>query len=163
MSRFWILTGAALGLLLILFLAAESVGIPILQNPVPAMRSNPAAAAAVGFTLLVVDAVAPVPSSIVMIALGAMFGMPGGALISLVGSLCGAMLGFAIGRAGRRILNPGDREQAERLLQKWGPIAVVVTRPVPLLAETVAIAAGAGGMRLRKLAFCSTLGALPAA
>ena len=163
MTRFWILAAATVAILLILFLAAESLRIPLLTDPVSFMRANPAAAASFGLSLLIVDAVLPVPSSLVMIVHGALFGIVGGAIISLLGSLCAAMLGFAIGRAGGRIITAKDREQAERLLQRWGALAVVVTRPVPLLAETVAIMAGASGMRLSTLVWTAALGSFPAA
>lgn len=38
-----------------------------------------------------------------------------------------------------------------------------VTRPVPLLAETVAVLAGASSLRWRQLIFAAVLGALPSA
>ena len=40
-------------------------------------------------------------------------------------------------------------------------MAVVVTRPVPILAETVAILAGASSMTWRRLTLASAAGALP--
>ena len=69
-----------------------------------------------------------------------------GALLSLAGSVGSALAAFAIGRAGtrgiRRLLLPEEHERASALLARWGVAAVAVTRPVPILAETVAILAG---------------------
>src|SRR5215211_6626130 len=50
--------------------------------------------------LLVVDVVLPVPSNLVMIAHGALFGVAIGTFLSLVGSIGAALVGFAIGQRG---------------------------------------------------------------
>ena len=42
-----------------------------------------------------------------------------------------------------RLVPPEERARANDLLDRWGEMAVVATRPVPILAETVAILAGA--------------------
>ena len=44
-----------------------------------------------------------------------------------------------------------------------GPLAVLVTRPVPLAGETVAVLAGASGMGWTRCALAATAGALPEA
>jgi hypothetical protein len=67
-----------------------------------------------------------------------------------------------------RLVTAEERARANRLLERWGTLAIVVTRPIPLLAETVAIMAGASPLgwgrtnigRLRRLA--SSCVALPA-
>jgi len=161
------LCAAILALFLGIFLTVEMVGIPLLQNPLPSLRGHPVAAAAIGFSLLVADAVIPIPASLVMIAHGAIFGLVGGALLSLVGSVCSAVVGFGIGRAGEkyyaRIVRAEEREGADRLLERWGTLAVVVTRPIPLLAETVAVMAGVSGVRWKTLVMSAAIGGLPSA
>ena len=42
---------------------------------------------------------------------------------------------------------PAQRRRADRLLTRWGALAIVVTRPVPVLAETVAVLAGTSPLR----------------
>jgi uncharacterized membrane protein YdjX (TVP38/TMEM64 family) len=78
-----------------------------------------------------------------------------------------ALFGFAIGRRGgpllERLVSAQERARVNRMLVKWGAIAIVATRPLPLLAETVAILAGASPISLRKLVLASLVGSLPPA
>ena len=87
----------------------------------------------------------------VMVALGAKFGLVGGALLSVVGSVGGFAVGYLLGRWSRdslaSALDNGEVENVASLVRRWGVLAVVVSRPLPLVAETVALAAGAFGMR----------------
>ena len=78
-----------------------------------------------------------------------------------------ALFGFAIGRRGGRVLervvSPAERARADYLLARWGALAIIVTRPVPLLAETVAIMAGASPMSWSSVTLASLAGSLPPA
>jgi len=118
-------------------------------------------------SLLVADVLLPVPSSLVMVAHGALFGVIVGTLLSLLGSMGAALFGFAIGRRGGnllpRLVTPEERARANKMLASWGALAVVVTRPVPLLAETVAIMTGASPLGWGRMALASFAGSLPAA
>ena len=49
------------------------------------------------------------------------------------------------------------------MLERWGALAIVVTRPVPLLAETTAVMAGASAIGWRRAALAAFAGSLPAA
>ena len=49
------------------------------------------------------------------------------------------------------------------LLQKWGIVAVVITRPIPILAETVAILAGTSPLSWIQMTFATLLGSFPIA
>jgi membrane protein DedA with SNARE-associated domain len=80
----------------------------------------------------------------------------------------GAMLvGFGMGRRGgpllTRIVSPQERAAAERLLARWGVLAILVTRPVPLLAETVAVLAGASSLGWRAAMLAALAGSSPIA
>lgn len=152
----------------LIFVIAEAGGVPLLADPWPWLRHGDAPAALIGVGLLVVDSVLPVPSSLVMIGFGAVFGAAMGALLSLVGSLGAMLVGFSIGRRGgpllvARFVSPREADTAERLLARWGPLAIVVTRPVPLLAETVAVLAGATSLGWKKAIGAALVGSLPAA
>lgn len=167
MSRYWLAAGMLAAVFLALFVAVEALGIPLLVDPQPALSGGGAAAALLGIALLTVDVLLPVPSSAVMVLHGALFGIWLGALLSLVGSLGAAAVGFAIGRAGgpalERFVSPAGKRRANRLLERWGPLAIVVTRPVPILAETVAILAGASRIGWPRAMAAALLGSLPAA
>jgi len=64
----------------------------------------------------------PVPSSVVMIANGALFGVAVGTSLSLLGSLGAAALGFLIGRRSTRLLerlvSPAEKARADELLRR---------------------------------------------
>ncbi len=165
MKRYWSVVGAMIAFFLLLFLLVEWMQIPLLTDPSQSLGRGGFYAAAVGVGLLIADVVLPVPSSLVMIAHGALFGVVTGTLLSLIGSLGAALTGFAIGRRGggwlEKIVTADDRARVERMLERWGALAIVVTRPVPLLAETAAVMAGASAMSWRQLAAASFAGSLP--
>ncbi len=167
MIRYWAVTGLMLGLFLTLFLLVEALRIPLLTDPSPWLERGGAIAALVGVGLLVADVGLPVPSSLVMVAHGALFGAVVGTLLSLLGSVGADLAGFAIGRRGgpllSRLVFAEERERADRLLSRWGALAILVTRPVPLLAETVVILAGASPLGWRRVALAALAGSLPGA
>lgn len=167
MKRYLLIMAALLAFVTILFLVVETLGIPLLSDPMPWMNYGGPFAASLGVGLLIADVLLPVPSSVVMVAHGALFGVVAGTLLSLLGSLGAALFGFAIGRRGGELLDrmvtPAERSRANYLLERWGALAIIVTRPVPLLAETVAIMAGTSTIGWGTLALASIAGSLPPA
>ncbi len=89
-----------------------------------------------GAGLLAADALLPIPSSIVGTMLGARLGFGPGALAAFVGMMTGQVLAYA---ASRWLL----RRRSDALPAAPTLAAVFLSRPVPVLAEAVAIAAGA--------------------
>ncbi|HEU4834373.1 MAG TPA: VTT domain-containing protein [Pyrinomonadaceae bacterium] len=165
MKRYLLTVVALIACFTILFLIVEALGVPLLSDPTPWMQHGGVVAASIGVGLLIADVVLPVPSSLVMVAHGALFGVWWGTMLSLVGSLGAAMFGFAIGRRGgallERVVTPAEGARASSILARWGTLAIIVTRPVPLLAETVAIMAGASSMSWRTIIVASIAGSLP--
>lgn len=159
--------GGMLAFFLSLFFLVEALGIPLLVEPTPWLNRGGVLAATLGVGLLIIDVLLPVPSSLVMVAHGALFGVVGGTLLSLVGGTGATMLGFWLGRRGGRLLDrlvpQRERERADYLLKRWGTLAIIVTRPVPLLAETVAIMAGTSTMKWGRAALAAIAGSLPPA
>lgn len=166
-KRYVLAAAAVFALFLTLFLLVEAWGVPFLTDPTPGVGAAGAAGAVLGVSLLVVDVALPVPSSLVMIAHGAVFGVGIGALLSLAGSTGATLLGFWLGRRGgsllARFVSPQEQEAADRLLQRWGALAIIVTRPVPLLAETVAVLAGTSTLGWGKATLAAVVGAVPPA
>jgi membrane protein DedA with SNARE-associated domain len=76
-------------------------------------------------------------------------------------------VGFAIGRRSEqlvaRLTTPEERLWANRLLSRWGLLTIVLTRPVPLVAETVAILAGTSILGWRRISLAALAGSLPPA
>jgi len=167
MKRYLLIVVALVTCFTVLFFIAEALGVPLLSDPTPWMKHGGLLAASLGVGLLIADVVLPVPSSLVMVAHGALFGVVQGTILSLFGSVGAAMFGFGIGRRGgkllERVVTPAERARANSLLQRWGALAVIVTRPVPLLAETVAIIAGTSSLTWRSLILASIAGSFPSA
>ena len=167
MRRYWIFVASILTFLLVLFLLVEALGVPLLTDPSPYLERGGVFVALVGVGLLVVDVALPVPSSLVMVAHGALFGVALGTLLSLAGSTGAALVGFYVGRRGgpllSRLVGPEERARADGLLARWGTLAIVVTRPVPLLAETTAVMAGASTLGWRRVALAALAGSFPPA
>ena len=167
MKRYTLIMALMIAFFLVLFFIVEALGVPLLADPTPWMKHGGVLAAGIGVGLLIADVLLPVPSSLVMVAHGALFGVALGTLLSLLGSVGAALFGFAIGRRGgkflERVVTRDERTRADYLLSRWGALAIIVTRPVPLLAETVAIMAGASSLSWGKVVQASFAGSLPPA
>ncbi len=167
MKQYWSVIGILLLFFLVIFLIVEQLHLPLLAEPHDWMAASRISAALIGIALLVADVFLPVPSSLVMIANGALFGVVLGTILSLVGNLGAALTGFFLGRLGgpllARFVPLEQRGQANRLLEKWGLLAIIATRPVPLLAETTVIMAGTSTMSWKSMALASLAGSVPGA
>lgn len=159
------MTGLLITIMLVMFIVVELFDPAVLRDPYATLGVDGAVAALVGVALLAADVVLPVPSSVIMFANGVLFGWAVGALVSTIGGLSAALVGCWLGRRGEpvlvRFLSVGERERASQLIDRWGMVAVIVTRPVPILAEATAIMAGASAMRWRSLAGAALLGSVP--
>lgn len=166
MRRYWIVTATLLAALLAFFLLVEWLQIPLLVDPRGLLGRGGWVAAMVGLALLVGDVLLPVPASLVMVANGAVFGVVVGSVLSLAGSLGAALFGFWLGRRGgpllARLVSEDERLRADALLGRWGPLAVLVTRPVPIVAETVALLAGASSLGWWRFGLAALAGTAPA-
>ncbi len=107
-----------------------------------------------GSGLLTLDILLPIPSSIVGTILGARLGFWSGFLFTWGGLIVGNLVGFSIARF------------ASTRFQSWLPsfpksttqAIVFLSRPVPVLAEAVALAAGTTRMPLRRFLFLCAAG-----
>lgn len=151
--------------MLVTFMVVEVVGVDPLTDPRRLLDAGGVLAAIAGTGLLVADVVLPVPSSGVMLAHGALFGVVVGAALSLVGSLGAFAVGFGAGRRGeralQRLVSEEERRRADRLLRRWGALAIAVTRPVPILAETTAFVAGTSSLAWRTSLLAALVGSFP--
>ncbi len=153
---------------LLLFGVVEAFGVPVLTAPGPWLDSGGTSAALVGLGLLWIDVLLPVPSSLVMVSNGALFGVVGGTALSLLGGLGAGLFAFYLGRRGGRLFDrlvpAAERAKADSLLARYGSVAIIATRPVPLLAETVGILAGASKpMSWGQVALATVVGNVPPA
>ncbi len=123
------------------------------------------AAAVIG--LLAIDIFIPVPSSLVMVLSGAVFGVWWGSLLAFTGSIGGEWLGFELARRygaswfARFIGDEDERRRLNRILLTHGAVAVAVTRALPVVMETMSIVAGLSPMRRTTFLLASALGTAP--
>jgi uncharacterized membrane protein YdjX (TVP38/TMEM64 family) len=109
--------------------------------------------AVTGAGLLTADVLLPVPSSVVVTLLGTRLGFTVGWLSACAGLTLGNLLGYAVGHLWPRRFAPDLPERPTAL-------ALFLSRPVPIVAEAVTIAAGAGRAPLLHVAAASFAGNL---
>jgi uncharacterized membrane protein YdjX (TVP38/TMEM64 family) len=106
---------------------------------------------ALGIALLTLDVLLPIPSSLVAIAMCIVLGPIVGAIGVFFGLLASFFVGYYIGRMFHR--------QSLRGQLPISYLLIVLSRPLPVLAEAVALLAGATGVPIAKagvFAACSS-------
>ena len=112
--------------------------------------------------LLAADIVLPIPSSIVSTAAGAALGFGAGMLTCWMGMSLGCLIGYWLGsEAGtpvvQRLVGEKELEKAQHLGLRYGVIVLLITRAVPILAETSVITAGLMRVPLQSFFFVTSL------
>lgn len=116
---------------------------------------DPLFAAALVVGLLGVDVFLPIPSSVLSTLGGEVLGFWGGTAASFAGLSLGAAIGFGLARVAgrplvRRLAAPEDLERIDGLSRRLGTAVLIVTRPVPVLAEAAVVFFGAAGLPWRR-------------
>jgi uncharacterized membrane protein YdjX (TVP38/TMEM64 family) len=123
-------------------------------------------AAAAGVGLLVADIALPIPSTIVMSALGATYGFWVGGLLSILGSMLAGLTAYGLARwAGRPaaiwIAGEDGLVRTEELFARGGAWLVLTSRWLPILPEAVACLAGLARMPFRTFFWALMVGSVP--
>jgi uncharacterized membrane protein YdjX (TVP38/TMEM64 family) len=104
-----------------------------------------ATAAAIG-ALLALDVFLPVPSSIVSTGAGVLLGFWPGAAVIWIGMSLGCLSGYIFGAyaavPARRLVGADGLSRAGKVMDQYGPWAIVICRPIPVLAESSIVFAG---------------------
>lgn len=100
-----------------------------------------------GVSLLVGDVVLPIPGTVVMSALGWLYGPLVGGLTAALGSVLAGMVAYGLCRAmgermARRLLGDLEFEKGRLLFANGGGWMVAISRALPILPEAVACTAG---------------------
>ncbi len=119
-----------------------------------------------GIGLLVSDIVLPVPASGIMAALGNVYGVFIGTLLSIIGSALAGITGYLVARvAGRNatrfLASDEELERFRLLFEQWGGAAIIVSRSLPILPEVMTILAGFAGMGFLRFLTALLLGTVP--
>jgi uncharacterized membrane protein YdjX (TVP38/TMEM64 family) len=143
--RWMVLWVVLIGLVLLPFLFFEQQFNAFAEQVTRAGTSRGIVAGAI-FGLLALDVLLPVPSSIVSTAAGVFLGFALGAAIVWLGMMVGCVLGYALGKRGsaaaRRLVGEDSLARASRLMGQYGDLAIVLCRPVPVIAEASVVFAG---------------------
>jgi uncharacterized membrane protein YdjX (TVP38/TMEM64 family) len=116
--------------------------------------------------LLVSDILLPIPNTMVMAAMGIVYGPILGGLVSAAGLLLSGLTGYGLCRVVGRpaalwLLGERELEDAERLFRRVGGWIVAVSRWIPIVSEAVACLAGLAGMPLRAFGLALISGVVP--
>lgn len=156
----WILGGLLLAGVLVPFaLVGEA-----LESVIVAEAAQAEAGPRVGLVaalLLAADLLLPIPSSVVATAAGYLLGPAQGGAWVWLGLNLSVALGYLVGRQGEglalRLVGPDSLMQARSLFSRHGLWVLVLSRPVPVLAEATAVLAGLGAMPPGPLALTAGL------
>jgi uncharacterized membrane protein YdjX (TVP38/TMEM64 family) len=113
-------------------------------------------------SLLALDILIPTPSSLVGTAAGFMLGFIEGTLVSWAGMTISCIIGYWVGvkfgrAAAQRLVGNSELERLEDLSQRFGDWVVIISRPVPMLAEASVLFAGISDMPRYRFLLLSTL------
>lgn len=119
-----------------------------------------------GIALLMADLLLPIPGTIVMSALGAVYGFWIGGLLSAIGSMLAGMSGYGVGRFfkesfAKRWLGERDFEKGKSLFERGGAWVVAISRALPILPEVLACMAGLLRMPFGKFVIALACGSVP--
>ena len=119
-----------------------------------------------GIGLLVADLALPIPSTLVMSALGLTFGTFVGGLYSAAGTALGGMIAYVLSRwLGRpialRLAGEDGLRMGEGLFAKGGPWLVAGSRCLPILPEAIACLAGMNRMPFHPFLLALLCGSVP--
>lgn len=125
-----------------------------------------AAVSAACFALLLSDVLLPVPSSLVAMVSGAMLGPLGGTALNWIAIVSGNALAFGLARRwGRplalRLLGEGSLGRADEAWRAGAVAALALSRPIPVLAEAIAMDAGLRRMPPRRFLAVAAAANLP--
>lgn len=119
-----------------------------------------------GIALLMADLLLPIPGTIVMSALGAVYGFWIGGLLSAIGSMLAGISGYGVGRFfkesfAKRWLGEKDFEKGKSLFERGGAWVVAMSRALPILPEVLACMAGLLRMPFGKFVIALACGSIP--
>jgi len=134
-------------------LAGESLGLRMEGWLDESLSASTAAAIVIG--LLATDIFLPVPSSIVSAFAGKVLGFWAGTAASWLGMTIGAVFAFILARVlGRRaalwFCTTDDLDRSDALSRRFGPLVLVLARPVPVLAEASVLFLGTTTLSWRR-------------
>lgn len=158
----WILLFCALLLLIILpFVLFEDVFNELTTNALNSAKTTYFGAPII-IGLLAADVFLPIPSSILSVSSGALYGFFIGTIVTWIGMTLGCFIGYRVGKtagvlAVKKYIGEQEIRKLELIFRKYGIMMLVITRAVPVLAEGSTIIAGMSGISLSKFILITSL------
>lgn len=122
---------------------------------------HPLTYALISFLVLTADIVLPVPSSIVMFINGFVLGAFGGFFISFISVVVGAIIGYYFGKLTSMGSKHKLKSDVDNIVNKYGAIAILISRGIPILSESICIVCGYNKMPIRQYIIANVIGYLP--
>jgi len=121
---------------------------------------------AAGMGLLAADLVLPIPGTVVMSALGLVYGALLGGFFAAAGSILAGLCGYGLGRligekAARKLLGDRDFERGRLLFSRGGGWVVALSRAIPILPEALSCTAGLVRMPFHRFLAALACGSVP--
>lgn len=113
------------------------------------------------FVVLVSDIVLPVPSSIVMYLNGFVLGVWSGSVLSFGSLMLSSVIGYFIGNIFGIKRSRKTNEKTMDLLQKYGSYAILITRGIPILSESVCFVCGYNRIPFGRYMIFNAVGFIP--
>ena len=111
----------------------------------------------------------PIPSELVLLAAGMIWGIVGGGIMGVIGSMAAALLCYYVSRKGGRPLaekfvGKSAISMADDFIHKYGMSAIIVARLLPFVAfDPISYTAGIVDLDVKKYAIGTFIGSIPRA
>ncbi|HSK73265.1 MAG TPA: VTT domain-containing protein [Pyrinomonadaceae bacterium] len=140
-----------------LFGELETISIELLTQ----LKNNPLQYAFLSFIILVSDIFLPVPSSIVMYLNGVFLGITGGFTVSLISVNVFSTVGYFVGKYSSIALKSKPDARSEKILKEYGHFAIIITRGIPVLSESICFVCGYNLYNFKKYLLLNFIGYIP--
>lgn len=150
----------------IIFVLFETIGLVTIDDMINWIKSSGQMAGLVIFLLLLIDIIIPVPSSVLIMFAGSIYGIFLGTFIGFTGSLGASFAGFFIMRrlresVGKKLVGIEELGNMNIWFHKWGEIGLVLSRMIPMVTETMSFLAGLSKITWKRFFALTSFGALP--
>jgi len=111
----------------------------------------------------------PIPSELVLLAAGMIWGIVGGGIMGVIGSMAAALLCYYVSRKGGRPLaekfvGKSAISMADDFIHKYGMSAIIVARLLPFVAfDPISYTAGIVDLDVKRYAIGTFIGSIPRA
>jgi uncharacterized membrane protein YdjX (TVP38/TMEM64 family) len=153
----FIITAVAIIIIFLLFDDTETFFANLLNN----LGSHRGRFVPLSFAALASDILLPVPSSIVMFTNGYVLGTAYGSALSLLSLMTGAAVGYYLGQFTSMGLRSGSDARANSIIARYGTVSILITRGIPILAETICIICGYNKMPFKQYLLYNLAGYTP--